>query len=272
VKRDFDWYWRPPFSDPSSPDYFERNDWWTECGKDVPQFAAEYEYLRRHPIVGMFMRSRSRKRKSKLVEFLCQYGQAIWPRLTSDARERFRDLCRETLVLNLSAKAIDATEPIKHDASGLMHEDAATKGKRNSDRQKQRVSRLGEMILARVQRLAKIESLKGKIILSVPWDSEHSLDEIASQVTSVVVHWREKNFAELDVTSKPPTRDTTDTRLKKLREFEWSEMERFWDFKKAPRGRGKEKQRRDPQLPRKYNQNKRRAFQRLCEKIGDQFL
>src|ERR1039457_1978590 len=46
------WYWKPPFNEPKSQHYFNREPWWKKHPEDIPHDAALYELLRRHPLVG----------------------------------------------------------------------------------------------------------------------------------------------------------------------------------------------------------------------------
>ena len=50
------WYWKPPFSDPNSPHYFQRQHWWKQSRNDASHDSAIYELLRRHPDMGELQR------------------------------------------------------------------------------------------------------------------------------------------------------------------------------------------------------------------------
>jgi hypothetical protein len=50
----FLWYWKPPFNDPKSNYYFDREHWWKKSFKGMSHDAALYELIRRHPRVGEF--------------------------------------------------------------------------------------------------------------------------------------------------------------------------------------------------------------------------
>lgn len=264
---DFDWYWKQPFCDPKSPDYFGRGHWWNDCSQALPRFAADFEYLRRHPVVGKHLLSPKRKKFSSLLTFLCEHYKLPWPRLSPDARNKFVELCRASLAVNLIAAASAKVGAIDFGIARHDVRDSKAKRRRKFKCRKQLLEAHGKTLLRVVQRLAKEEAMKGKLILAVPWDSEaDDANEIAADVARIVTHWREKNFCELETRPETkPERNTDKSRLKILADFEWTESQRYVDDTGL-------RLRKNAVTSKRTNQNERISYQRISIKVESQFV
>jgi hypothetical protein len=265
--RDFDWYWQKPFCDPNSPDYFGRGHWWNDWSQELPRFAADYEYLRRHPIVGINLLSPKRKKSSPLLTFLCEQCKSSWPRLSPDDRNEFAALCRASLAVNLVAAASAKVGAIDFGSARQDARNSKAKRGRKFERRKQLLEAHGKTLLRAVQQLAKEEAMKGKLILAVPWDSEAGdVNEIATDVARIVTHWREKSFCESDERPETkPERNTDSSRLKILADFEWTEARRYVEDSGL-------RLRKDAVTSKRANQNERISYQRISVKVKSQFV
>jgi hypothetical protein len=267
ISKDFDWYWQKPFCDSNSPDNFGRDHWWNDWPKELPRFAADYEYLRRHPIVGKHLLPPKRKKFSPLLTFLCEHCKTSWPRLSPDERNKFVELCRASLVVNLLAAAGAKVGAI--DFGSARHDARSSKAKRGNkfERRKRLVEAHGNILLRVVQRLAKEEAMKGKLILAVPWDLEaDDANEIAADVARIVTHWREKNFCESEKHPEAkPERNTDKSRLNILADFERTEAQRYVDDTGLLL-------RKDAVTSKRANQNERISYQRISIKVKSQFV
>lgn len=246
------WYFEPPFNVSNSPLFFDRGNWWSDGSGPVSPSAGIYELVRRHPRTGKLLLGLSKPR-NPLGRFLVSHGSTSWPRLAPYDRHAFAGMVTSSSVRNLTLRAHDKVEPLKF-----------TPAMSDFGSRQAAVAANGQAELTALARLAKEDAQAGRLILSLAPESDPTM--IADAVVRELGAWQEHHHRSPPTLSQMPAeRDTTHGRLDKIMRFEQSELERFWDFLKAGKGRGKERQRRQPPQPRKANQNERRAFERVCE-------